>query len=248
MTGARTMAWKELRELLMAEGRPAAQMAIAGLLDLGVGIAVPLFVGLGFGLNGWPAVLATLGGVAAFCAFMGFLGPMPLIGDAFAGERERHTLETLLAGPLADGAIVRGKMLAQYALVAGHVLVVTVAASVTAIVLFGMEALALVPAALVGGGLAAAFTASFIIGLGTLISLRAPTVKKAQERLGYAMIPIFFLPSLAPTFLRTAGDEMSTVALVAVSALVPAAVLVGAIVGNVLVFARFQRDRLLAPA
>ena len=247
MSGTTTMAWKELREILTAEGRPARQMVVAGLFDVVLAILVPLAIGKAMlpAVGLWPTVALVAAGVAAVCGFMGILGPTPTIADAFAGERERHTLETLLAGPLPDGAILRGKMLAQYAVVAAHVAIVSVVAGIASAVLLGPAGLVVLPAGLVAGTLAAAVTSSFIIGLGVLMSLRAPTVKKAQERIGYVMLPFLFIPAFAPSFLRASGAHLGLVAAVAVGLALPLAFVAGAITFNVLAFARFRRDRLV---
>jgi ABC-2 type transport system permease protein len=45
------------------------------------------------------------------------------IGDAFAGERERHTLETLLASRISDQAILWGKVIATVGYIWGIALV-----------------------------------------------------------------------------------------------------------------------------
>jgi ABC-2 type transport system permease protein len=247
MTGARAMAWKELREVFMAEGRPAVQMGIAGLFDLALGIGMPIVLANALFLDAfglWPTVGILCLGVVAICGFMGVLGPMPTIADAFAGERERHTLETLLASPLSDRAILWGKMGAQFIVVGAHVAVVSVAAAVTSTVLLGPAGLVVLPAGLLVGGLVAGVTSSFIIGLGILLSLRAPTVKKAQERIGYVMMPLFFLPAIGPSVGGLLGG-LGPGATIALSVLGPVVFLGGAILFNVLVYTRFRRDRLV---
>jgi ABC-2 type transport system permease protein len=247
MSGTGTMAWKELREIMTSEGRPAVQMLVAAAFDVVLGIGIPLFiVGLfRHELGLWPTVGVLCAAVPGVAAFLGILGPMPTIADAFAGERERHTLETLLAGPLSDGAILRGKMAAQYAVVGAHVVVISIVAGVTSAILLGPPGLLVLAAGLVGGGVAAAFTSSFVIGLGVLLSLRAPTVKKAQERLGYAMLPFFFLPGLGPPLVRQMAGHVSPVTAVILVVVGPAAFLAGSITFNILAFARFRRDRLV---
>ena len=111
--------------------------------------------------------------------------------DTFAGERERHTLETLLASRLPDQAIFFGKLIAitifgwGQSLVAALValLVVDIAhggltlypvSSVVAIIIFGLLV------ALVGSATAA------------LVSLRAATVRQAQQMLSIGMVVIVF--------------------------------------------------------
>lgn len=245
MTGAHAMAWKELREIFLAEGRPAVQMAVAGILDLAIGIGMPLFLAnLLFGSIGlWPTVGILCIGVVSVSAFLGVIGPMPTIADAFAGERERHTLETLLATPLADRAILWGKMMAQYLVVGGHVAVLSITTGITAAVLLGLPGLVVIPVGLVVGGAAAAVTSSFVVGLGVLMSLRAPTVKKAQERISYVMMPFFLLPAFGPTLLGGVGLTPAMALVLSVAG--PVLFIAGAIVFNVLVFARFRRDRLI---
>lgn len=246
MTGARAMAWKELREITMAEGRPAVQLALAGVFDLVLGVGVPLAIArTAFPVMGlWPTLGFVCLGVIAVAGFMGIVGPMPTIADAFAGERERHTIETLLAGPLSDRAILWGKMAAQYAVVGAHVALVSLAAGITSTILLGGAGLLVLLAGLVAGGLAAALTSSFIVGLGILLSLRAPTVKKAQERIGYVMMPVFLIPAFGPALFRSLPATPGAATLVG-SLLLPLVFLSGAIVFNLLAFARFRRDRLV---
>jgi ABC-2 type transport system permease protein len=245
--GAGALLRKELRELALSEGRPVVQVLIAAAMDLVLGVGAPIAVARtvfpSVGL--WTTVAILCGVVVAVGAFMGFIGPMPTIADAFAGERERHTLETLLASPLSDRAILLGKMGAQYALVAAHVVLVSVAAGLTSAVLLGPAGLLVTVAGLVGGTVAGFLTASFIIGLGTVLSLRAPTVKKAQEWISYTVLPVFFVPGLLPTLIRTGALRDSTAAQVVVVFAVPLVLAVGSVTFNTMAFKGFRRDRLI---
>jgi ABC-2 type transport system permease protein len=238
---------KELRELALSEGRPVVQVLIAAVMDLLLGIGAPWALAHAFypALGLWMTVGALCAVVVAIGAFMGFIGPMPTIADAFAGERERHTLETLLASPATDRAILLGKMGAQYTLVLAHVVVVSVAAGITSAVLLGPVGLLVTVAGLVGGSVAGFLTASFIVGLGTLLSLRAPTVKKAQEWISYTVLPVFFVPGLLPTLIRNGflRDEPAVQLLVVLA--VPLTLAAGSVTFNVLAFRGFQRDRLI---
>src|SRR5215469_16297809 len=99
-----TVLWKEWREIIKVatsgEGRPA--MLAFFMIIYGV-------------LNPWA-----VGGryLTGFVPFMG-MGSVLLVVtisvtvDAFAGERERHTLETLLSTRLSDEAILLGKLSAS---------------------------------------------------------------------------------------------------------------------------------------
>jgi len=119
----------------------------------------------------------------------------PYIADTFAGERERKTLETLLATRLPDSSIYLGKILA----------VCTYAWAVTQLILLA----SLIALNLAGGAasesgrwfvyqtpvwvgaLAGSFaSALFISGIGTFISLRSETVRSAHQAM---MLPLFVL-------------------------------------------------------
>jgi len=67
-----------------------------------LGLIVPLSIGSGY--VGLPAVAITV--MAAL------LIVMSIVPDSFAGERDRATLETLLASRLPDRAILLGKVAA----------------------------------------------------------------------------------------------------------------------------------------
>jgi ABC-2 type transport system permease protein len=136
-------------------------------------------------------------------------GPLPIIGaialailtvvltipDSIAGERERHTLETLLASRLPDRAIVYGKLGFSFGLASMIALSMLVLGlitfnlahwngSVTTYELWtGLAALAFsILIALLGAG------------IGVSVSLRAASAQEAQQTLTMLM----FLP---PTFL-----------------------------------------------
>ena len=51
----------------------------------------------------------------AVSTYLSFLPVASIIADSFAGERERHTIETLLASRLSSRSILFGKMLAAIA-------------------------------------------------------------------------------------------------------------------------------------
>jgi ABC-2 type transport system permease protein len=116
------------------------------------------------------------------------------VADAFAGERERHTLETLLATRLPDAAILLGKILTiqayAWALTLGMLVVAVVtanivAASSTLVVLSPILALGALLTSLLASGMAAC--------AGVLVSLRSPTTRHAQQRLGAGSMLVFLI-------------------------------------------------------
>lgn len=95
------MIWKELKELallrsVVARHNPLFLIAVAGIFVPALK-AGPMLLGPGI----WIYMI------------MPALSVLSIIGDSFAGERERHTLETLLASRLPDRAIVLGKIVAR---------------------------------------------------------------------------------------------------------------------------------------
>ncbi len=110
------------------------------------------------------------------------------IPDSFAGERERHTLETLLASRLPDRAILLGKIGAVVSHACGLTLVFFLLALVTVNLKYWGDPLLLyaVDPFLAGMGVSL-LTSTLIASLGIPISLHAATVKQASMTLGLAM-------------------------------------------------------------
>jgi ABC-2 type transport system permease protein len=100
-----TMIWKEWKDFLWSGGRSDL---LRPLLNIAVlGIILPLSFSRGW-INLDPApVLIVL--------FTPFMFVILIISDAIAGERERHTLETLLASRISDRAILLSKVLVAVA-------------------------------------------------------------------------------------------------------------------------------------
>ena len=125
-----------------------------------------------------------------------FIGGAHISMDATAGERERQSLEPLLATPASRGAIVSGKMLAAVALgIAGLVLTLlsfklsaTLASGMARSLDVSLAAMAqllvvLLPLLLIGTALL------------TFLSAGAKSMKEAQSHMGW----LIFLPML-PTY------------------------------------------------
>jgi ABC-2 type transport system permease protein len=101
MNDLRTMIWKEWKDFLLSGGHSDL---LGPLLILGIlGIVLPLSFRLSW-INLDPAPVLII-------LYAPFMFVTSFIGDAIAGERERHTLETLLASRISDQAILLGKVL-----------------------------------------------------------------------------------------------------------------------------------------
>ncbi len=175
--------------------------------------------------------------------------PMLLVAgtaaDAFAGERERGTLASLLASRLPDGAIVLGKVLAVAIFAWGVILAcVILGLGVMALVHGGAPLTttgSLIGAALIVGALVAGFTAN----LGVLISLRAASVRQAQQLVSICLLLAFLVVVYAAAQFGKSpftGFTLGAPTLVQDAGILLAAVNTALLVGLLL---RFQRNHLL---
>jgi ABC-2 type transport system permease protein len=182
-----TIAWKDLREVLFQSG--TLKRSARGLLFSLVIFGVVLPIQLGRDLVREPAaILVSIMGPLLFASAM--------VADGIAGERERHTLETLLASRLSDRSILLGKVTAAVAygwvfmLASALVglLTVNIADAGHGIMFYSPEALVilgvfgLLAAALVGCG-------------GSLVALRASTVRQAAQNMNLAIVVVFLAPA-----------------------------------------------------
>lgn len=186
--------------------------------------------------------------ISAFTAAMYVAGVVP---DSFAGERERHTLETLLASRLPDRAILLGKIaaLVSYGLSASAIMLAFGWATVNLVhrddhILFYSRSTVL--AAIVFSILAAGLMGA----AGVLVSLRAATVKQAQQVLTTAVllvlfVPVILLPAIPPAWsmrVTMIVEQWGAVTLARAFAL---ALLFIQLILYAFVAARFKRSRLI---
>ncbi len=131
-----------------------------------------------------------------------------VIADSFAGERERHTLETLLASRLSDRAILLGKISAAIVYGWGLSIACVLMGVITVNLFYGKGTfifyswdvfLGIILISFLGSGLASC--------AGVLVSLRAATVRQAQQTLSIAILAIFFAMLLG---LQALPDSWST--------------------------------------
>ncbi len=97
-----TMIWKETKDSIFSGGRGAWIRPLIFIFLLGM--LTPWQLG-----QRWLALSSTPIAVLVAC-YLPFFFITSYIGDAIAGERERHTLETLLASRISDQAILWGKV------------------------------------------------------------------------------------------------------------------------------------------
>jgi ABC-2 type transport system permease protein len=122
-----------------------------------------------------------------------------LVADTFAGERERETLEALLASRLPDRAIVLGKVAA----VAAYGWVVTLVCWFTGWITVRLAHDAAFATAVPHPSFVLAWpivlsglSACLVACIGVLISLRSQSVRQAQQLMSVAMLGLLLLVGL----------------------------------------------------
>jgi ABC-2 type transport system permease protein len=188
--------WKEFRELLIQ--KPNLRGGWIGLLVfIGVfGILLPLQSG--------PVWVESPIGIV-YWIWVPFMMVSTIIADSFAGERERHTLETLLASRLSDKAILLGKICTAISYGWGLTLISLFLGLVSVNIVYGQGELLMYPLDIGASILSVSFLmAAFAATLGVLLSLRAATVRSAQQTLGVvALLPlilVIIVPMLPASF------------------------------------------------
>ena len=181
-----TVMWKEWKEILFQRG--SLRTGAMGLLILlgTFGIFLPLQMGRAWVQS--PMMLFYWVWVPLFLV-------SSVVADSFAGERERHTLEALLATRLPDRAILFGKIGAAVGYGWGVTLASLLLGLASVNLAHGHGELLLYPA-IVGWGILALslLGAGLVAGAGVLISLRAASVRQAQQTLSIAIMVLLFVP------------------------------------------------------
>jgi ABC-2 type transport system permease protein len=235
MSDLLTMMWKESKDLLFQGGWRAwiRPVLLVGIL----GVYLPVQFGLGW-LELSPIEMYVI-------LWIPFSVIISFIGDAIAGERERHTLETLLASRISDRAILLGKVIVTVGYAWGMALVSLLLGLVLVNLLSGhgswafyhpldvfLEALALSLLSCVLGASA-----------GVLISLRSATVRQAQQILSVGTLVLIFggifaLRALPASFVSSLSYSQFLLLVIAVLAVLDAILLGWSLLS-------FQRSRLI---
>ncbi len=232
--------WKERKGLLWRSGR-RWRMVLSPLIAFAmVAVYFPLQTG-----RNWVD-----GPESLFCVIF----PLVLIGmtipESFAGERERHTLATLLASRLPDRAILFGKMAVSIAFGWGMTLFALLVSLVTVNIANAVQgdggflfySWRMLMADL-GLSLLLAVTVS---GAGVLISLRSSTVQEAQQILMSAfMIPPMVLGFIFLAIHDQIGEPPAWLNLTTVGLIVAAVLAALAAALTLAAMARFRRARLM---
>ena len=238
-----TMLWKEWNEIFLQRGTLRG-----GVLS---SLVIPILIlGVFLPWQGGPAWVKSATVPVTWMWLPLFL-VTTMIADSFAGERERKTLEALLASRLSDRAILFGKIASAVSYGWGLTLASLALGLVTVNLLHGRGRLLMYPANTVALIVVISFLGSALAAsAGVLVSLRAATVRQAQQTLSIALLVVFFgllfgvqaLPAeWRVRFLKEfAGPNLVRTEVIAGAVL---AVIDGALLGAAM--ARFQRARLI---
>lgn len=184
-----TIVQKDLKEILSTRGNRKT-----GLISLGIMVAL---IGIFMPMQSGPAWLTEPILPLVWSWFPVFL-MISMVTDSIAGERERNTLETLLASRLSDKAILFGKIAGAVVYGWSISVIGNLVASITinisnpeggfkfySLGLFLM--LLLLPLAV----------GILMSSLGVLVSLNAPTARSAYQKLSLVMLGLWFIPMFA---------------------------------------------------
>lgn len=237
-----TVIWKEWKEIFLQRGSLRG-----GLLNLAIiiglmGVFLPLQMGVRW--------LTDIVGLATWSWLPLFL-VMGVVADAFAGERERHTLETLLASRLPDRAILFGKIGAAVLYGWSIVLISILLGAVTVNVSHPSGFLQFYAPVVLFSSIAISLLASiFMASAGVLVSLHSSTTRQAYQKMSVAFLVVWFVPVI---LLRLLPVSVRTSLAQTINTLNGPQVLVGALAFLILVDAiliaismsQFRRSRLI---
>jgi len=233
---------KEWKEIFLMRGSLRSGLLNLGIIVALVGIFIPLQTG-----EMW---LRSAAGLATWSWLPIFL-VMSVVADSFAGERERHTLETLLASRMSDRAILFGK-LAAAALYGWSIVVIgMLLGAITVNVSNPAPGIRFYTPGVFFGGLILSLLITILMsGIGILVSLRASTVRQAYQKMSIGFLVFWFLPMMALQFLpaEVIGPLITGLSNVRVAQVVIIAALVLLAIDVVLILLalrQFRRDRLI---
>jgi len=198
--------WKENKSLLRYSDNRWKGIAILVTPIALFGILIPIQFREEWLTSGWSL------GVAFFTPLMLIAST---IAESFSGERERHTLETLLASRLPDRAILIGKLLTSMLFGWGMTLLLLLVSLLVVNLLDGKDGFQNYQSHILWLDiLASVLMAGFVSSLGILISLRSATVQAASQSIMLMLfLPLMLLQAvvfLLPAFLPKA--TVSTIA------------------------------------
>jgi ABC-2 type transport system permease protein len=233
----KTVIWKERKGLFRHRGS-RARFLLTLMTPILLAVIFPVQIGAD-----WTST--------AFSVFMAAIIPVLLVGitipDSFAGERERHTLETLLASRLPDRAILLGKFGLAVGFAWGLTLFFLLVSLVPVNVAHGKgEILFFTPIVAIADVTLSLLLATLSAGAGVIVSQRSATVQEAAQTLmSIFLVPVMLLQAVLALFLRKIIDyaeNLDAELLLLIVVIVLVVLNVGVLSAA---FTRFKRSRLV---
>ncbi len=190
-----TVMWKERKGLFRVQGR-RTQAIMTLLSPIFLAVFMPWQMGLDWVERSMSMLLAFI---------VSFILVGITIPDAFAGERERHTLPTLLASRLPDRAIVLGKMATSVAFGCSVTWLVLLLSLVAVNMTHWQGHIVFYrPMLLLADLVVSLLVCLLVAGLGVLFSMRSSTVQQAQQlTMSVMLFPAMLVQFVALFLLRS---------------------------------------------
>jgi len=223
--------WVE--RLADADGRRSLLLAVVAAVAF-FGVAIPLAAGAWWARD--PATILVWSWMPMFLV-------VDAAADTFAGERERNTLETMLVSSLSNLAILGGKLLAVFVQAWLLLLLGLATGILTVSVVVGPPPLVrTVDGLLFVVGITLVLPL-FTVVAGIAISIRAPSLRQAQQIISLVLFAAFLVVAILTARLTASADILGVT-------LAPAgivALLLALVDGILLVWlmVSFRRSRLL---
>lgn len=184
-----TIIWKEYRENIITLHGTRGGVGNIVIIVLLMGVLLPWQMG-----TAWISDSKQL----LYWSWIPIFLALSHITDSFAGERERHTLETLLSTRLSDQAILFGKLLSVVLYAWLLTIISLLLGAVTVNVAYPSDSLQFYPLQNFAIGIGISFLSALLIScIGVLVSLKSSTARQAYQRMSVVFLVIWFLPLLA---------------------------------------------------
>jgi ABC-2 type transport system permease protein len=236
LSDIQAMMWKENRSLFRRKASRSNLMRVI-LAPAVLALVFPYTWGADW-VKEFPALI------------IAFIAPAVLVGilipDSFAGERERHTLGTLLASRLPDQAILLGKMIPPILAGWGSGLVFPLLSLVIVNLAHGEGSLLVYSGTITTGIICLSFLSATVMSAGgVLTSLRSETVQDAAQKLmTFILIPAMLVQILPLLFSQQVASLIGGIDGVQVLYISILLLAIIDVVLYILVFSRFQRSRM----
>jgi len=207
----KTMVWKEAKVQFRGKTKKASYNRQL-LAPIVLAAVFPITWGPEW-VNEFPALI------------IAFITPAVIVGimipDSFAGERERHTLDTMLASRLPDEAILFGKIILPMLIGWGAALILNLISLIVVNLAHGQNGILLYSPSISGGIVFLSFlSASLMAGGGILTSMSASSAQEATQKLMtlilipamvVQIVPLFFQEQIGRAIKVLTGNQIQII-------------------------------------